>query len=1568
MFWSCLLVFGAVGVFGQSSPPGGGGTPPGGGSTVAPDYKAFVRDLKFEFTNNGSDVEYIDHTFQLRGDGPIVDWTATFFSPVVDPAGSGTASEAVSEFPKAGINPIIINLGACSPQGPTLVDLGQSWRTEWHPHGGGVYTMAGELDLSKLQLQSGRLFYVRALQEFDIDLAGVFSFGGAGQFTWTKPGLTRLRCPIPVSGETVGSPVGGCNECGCGTNGTSNSSNNEAIQLYKKLKGHYVNDAMVAHLPSECQSCGGGSAMGNAIRLYRQHRPGNVVWNSNFGRGFGSTFDSVLKVRQDSGGVAYFYDAQLGVVFKFREKLEGVNTGGGGPPGGSDPSGLQGTGIFEPVDTNWYTSYSFVDENGDTVFDPVTESETKKVFATLVRKDGQKTLIRLIDRHNGRVVSETNSAGEAITYTYKTWTEEEIRLSPTRLMQIDQISFPCGGTMQFSYHGDKKAGRWAVSQIVVDGNTIDYAYNSNGLLSTVTRTRPGRQAFVQSSYQYDYSNNDGVHVEVMEFDGTDFVTTTKILTANYDDAFIDATPNDGVDDRALDDIQPISMPWLDPDEFGGLGDTRFERQLQLVNQIGNAIVGEKNGIGQTSLEVFMGDSPTQIDDNKIRAIYNGKLLEYSVGQSIRYAKSIPGSPGDFTQGDFETSSDGEMFAANINTTVDEILKNIPTTHRDENGYITTREYDANGNLTKSKHSDGSEEIWQYNDASQLLYYRDRNDLISRTNRDSNGRVVEEIYGLKLVNGSEIAPAGAMKTVYSYGPNDKLAWTATVKYSFAGDPPADYRTSYTYDTECRLIKILKPAIQTDIGVLTRPEITYNWVNDTLVSVISEGSGSVASRTISYEYDDYGRLVRTNFADGSKTETWFDDANRRIYKRDRTGIVSRVEKGGANRVLITRSAYGKDTGTILDGHVQNVSSGNLGTKVRKRYYAGWDMPYETFVNEKRTRVFNDYRGRARTTFVYTGAGRYERDIVDYYDNRPFKHRHTVYQHVNGAVNYSTTVRFNGYSALGHIVRVVKFRDNGNLADNQAVMDLNPQNQDTPDYLITDVVRDLSGNTIELIASDEIKTRIEYDDSGREIVRHDAYGTAEQISSHTEYDDFGRVSARVAPDGIRNEMLYDPSGNLVETKIVPISVPQFAAESPQVTKYTFTLKGQPKKSIANDGGVTEQFYSDCCGRTTGTRNALGHGTIVNRDAAGRVVHEVTVGNFDSEWGNALNPSTSNTYSEITTKYDDGGRKQFATKWSQDPMPGSASLDPNNPPIAGLGTHDISEGVTTQFVYDDNLANNSGLETTTGLTIPRLHPGGVTAINIKEAFDKIADSEANGGAELSPNSNDSLSARVVISRDEKTMRVSISNQTGQTSMNALMTGPAHDTPNVLLDWTCQRRGRRLSGSLIPGHAWTMETKTIYPDGTNTRAYINGFGQTVAKYDQEGNRARSIYNAAGRLHRSIDPLLNEVVYTYDKLGRTIQVDGELQTSASKTYDSGGRILTSTDPKGNVGTNVYDGFGRLRIVRDRTGAETLRTYDNMNRLTSIKDAENKETIYQYDFLGTADATYIGKQLGNKVFV
>ena len=208
-------------------------------------------------------------------------------------------------------------------------------------------------------------------------------------------------------------------------------------------------------------------------------------------------------------------------------------------------------------------------------------------------------------------------------------------------------------------------------------------------------------------------------------------------------------------------------------------------------------------------------------------------------------------------------------------------------------------------------------------------------------------------------------------------------------------------------------------------------------------------------------------------------------------------------------------------------------------------------------------------------------------------------------------------------------------------------------------------------------------------------------------------------------REQWTYNGRG-LVATHIVAPSTSEAATES-----FTYDLGSHQATRTDFGSNVWTRIEDSCCDKQTASVDPLGHGTITNTDSMKRAVHTIQVSDVSTHVGSFANPTDSKTLSESTTKYDSLGRPSYQTAW----LSARGSVDPTNPPIAGLNSVSLSDGLTTQYLYDSNLTDGVGLDNSSGVSIPKLGTGGSGnfSVSLSTAISKLAATQANGGAGIS-------------------------------------------------------------------------------------------------------------------------------------------------------------------------------------------------------------------------------------------
>ena len=291
--------------------------------------------------------------------------------------------------------------------------------------------------------------------------------------------------------------------------------------------------------------------------------------------------------------------------------------------------------------------------------------------------------------------------------------------------------------------------------------------------------------------------------------------------------------------------------------------------------------------------------------------------------------------------------------------------------------------------------------------------------------------------------------------------------------------------------------------------------------------------------------------------------------------------------------------------------------------------------------------------------------------------------------------------------------------------------------------------------------------------------------------------------------------------------------------------------------------------------------------------------------------------------------------------------SVDLANPPIAGLGSIPAADGLTTQYLYDDNLADGIGLDSSTGLAYTKMATGSGTAnVSLATALAKLADTQANGGAGVSFASTSAGTARVTINPQDE-VSFSISDAAGRSVMSGQLDNYV-GTANSLLTWSTQQHD---TTSNVSGYGDCLEARSIDALGKLTRSLSDAAGRTIQSIDQLSKITSFTYDAAGNRLSVRDPNNVGQDCIYDIRGRDTQCTDTAGAVAKKDYDKTGNVIKQTDAKNKFTYITFDARGREKTSTDRINGVTTRTYLATGQLDTLNDAQNQTTTYTYDDAG-----------------
>jgi RHS repeat-associated protein len=855
-----------------------------------------------------------------------------------------------------------------------------------------------------------------------------------------------------------------------------------------------------------------------------------------------------------------------------------------------------------------------------------------------------------------------------------------------------------------------------------------------------------------------------------------------------------------------------------------------------------------------------------------------------------------------------------------------------TEHHNEDGTTTQYEYDGQDRVIYIKYDDDTFESFCYDGTvgQNVSRYRDRTGDVTVSTYDSNGNRLTQEVGLHdhSTNTGEIDPYTGLLDYDRCASNDvQTAAYALMQWSYSGGRLSKAtdgngnETDYEYNLDGLLKKIVQPP---DVTSGTRPEIEFTY----------DSFGRVKKQIDAYDeeteyfYDSRGRRISTLYADGTSEQSIFgtsgSGAGLMIKTIDRNGIVTTYAYDNAERLVSKVTAAAKIVSNT------EVSTPEVAIEETWAYLHGTAQPITHRRAGALTEMVYDYRGRVIESHVYPRSG------TELVQTRTFN----ANQLFSTEDPYGRKTYYAYDATDGRLIRsVVGTVPSFSLANPSAVITLTRDSSANADYIITDSIFDADGKLVEAIDPRSISSEYEYDARGRETAQIAAAGTSISVRTETDYDDNSNVVE------VRSPRYFDSNDTAGYQKSKETwtyngrSLVASHTEAPGTTEsatesYTYDLRGRQVTHVDFAGKTWTTHYEDCCGHVVGSENPLGDGTLASSDAGGRVVHQTTVEDVTTHFGALDNPIDAKTYREVTTRYDGRGRPIARTTW----LTARSTVDVSSPPIAGADSVPAADGLTEQFLYDDNLNDAAGLDSSGGLT-PLI---GSTAISLSAALTKLADTEANGGAGIVFSTDAPGSARVSINAEQE-IHFTIADGMGRTVMSGVL-----DDTSALLTWNCSVHDATES---VTGYGTVLVSKNVNALGDTTKQLTDAAGRTLRSIDALGKITAGTFDAAGNQLSIRDPNNVGQDCVYDALGRDTQCTDTSSAVTNSSYDAAGNRISTTDGKTQVTNYVFDARGRQIEQIDRLSGSTEFAYTATSQLASLTDAENQTTSYTYDDAG-----------------
>ena len=412
-----------------------------------------------------------------------------------------------------------------------------------------------------------------------------------------------------------------------------------------------------------------------------------------------------------------------------------------------------------------------------------------------------------------------------------------------------------GMLRQFSQEG------WLTEIIDPKGNALSFSYDSNGFLTTITDTSDRAVTFTKGA-DGRVANLTNPLLGAFQFfyDTSGNLTGITDPTGNRTNFQYDTKRNL----TAVVDPQGNTQTAVSYDSEGRVATHRHGAEtwtytyLPSLNRTtkrdsaGNTWIYEYNSTGNiTKITDPLGGTNSFVYDENLRVIEstnangNGTVITYDPR----------GNPLTVT----------DPLGITRRMTYDPVLNRLLTI-QNAAGSVTSFEYDARGNLTKSTNAFGEATEYEYDPRDLLTRVTDPLGNVSTLAYDIHGNLIDTV-----------DPMGN-RSAATYDLLGKILTTTD----------SEGRTiQYEYDANSRLIQSTDP----DGG-----KTSYNY--DTLNSLVSITTASEAQTT--FQYDLFNRLTRTTNPLGFATTFTYDTRNNLISSIDPKGQKVVISYDGLNRV--------------------------------------------------------------------------------------------------------------------------------------------------------------------------------------------------------------------------------------------------------------------------------------------------------------------------------------------------------------------------------------------------------------------------------------------------------------------------------------------------------------------------------------------------------------------------------------------------------------------------------------------------------------------------------------------
>jgi YD repeat-containing protein len=856
------------------------------------------------------------------------------------------------------------------------------------------------------------------------------------------------------------------------------------------------------------------------------------------------------------------------------------------------------------------------------------------------------------------------------------------------------------------------------------------------------------------------------------------------------------------------------------------------------------------------------------------------------------------NPSGGTGGFSVTWENGPNVSLNLSIGMTEIL-----------GYTDAQErtysysYDADEFPTQKTWSDQTTEQTSYNQFKQITRHQDRNLNVTLNTYDAQGNLLSREVGIKHVSGVDTHQPEYAKYQWTYYPSGDPN-----QFLMASSIDANNNsTSFIYDNSHRLIQVIEPP---DAAGDAQATTTISYDTASRIEQISDPM----NRAVIYSYDERDRVSKITYGDTS-TERFIygspgsGNENLLVRQKDRNGATVRYDYDAAGRLSTTTAAY--STMDQADNETLIVDPSVTVTKTCS-YLPGTELVSSCTERGETVTYGYDYRHRLVSTTVQPRVGVSLTSTRTYLNNQLFCETDPYGRR-----------KYYGYRASdGELIREIQGTvPSFTLADFNAVMNQTRDQTPNAQLLITDYQLDNVGQRVAVIDGRGNTLAQTFDSRGQLVQSVEASGTPLAATTGYLYDGNGNLIEERTPryydssdpqvGNCRTQMTYT-GRNLVATR----------TEAPGTTvaatvQHFYNLDRSSASMIDARNNTWQTLWSACCaGRKTAGLDPTSAGSSIEYDYAGnptfvQVVQGTTI------------------YNQATTRYDARRRPIFRTVW----LTTAPNVDPNNPPIAGQNGVPAGSGLTTQWYYDENLADAVGLSNPAGENV-----AGIGTVSIQQLLAEVQ----SDGITFGTGSDGYTTLEV---KPDGELAIAIQDGGGRTVASGVIQPPTAQNPNLPITWSTQLDDTVATVS-SPGNL----LETVYIDALNSTncRRTDGADRAIQSVDAESNITAATFDANSNQLSVADP--NAVGYSavFDARNRETSRTDTMNATTATGFDANSNVVRSTDAKSNSSSAFFDARDRRASLTDRIGGTASWRLDANSNVVSLTDSESHTTQFAFD--------------------